>query len=111
MGTTGNFNDIMLYFMLFAAVYVLYYAIRGEGKIYENDYPKAMQEDHKKFLRTFCWIIGIGILPLTILEFIFPSNAFISWANIGYVLACVVVYLILFRRKFGKYIYPQKPGK
>jgi di/tricarboxylate transporter len=100
--------------MLFAAVYVLYYAIRGKGKIYENDYPKAIQEEHSKFLRKFCWVIGLGILPLTILEFIFEHSSFypfIEWTNIGFVMICVVVYLIIFRKRFGKYIYPQKPGK
>ena len=110
----GNLNDFMLYFMLFVAVYVLYYAIRGEGKIYENDYPKAIQEDHKKLLRKFCWVIGLGIIPLTILEFVFesdPNYGFFAWLNIGFVMGCVIVYLIVFRKKFGKYVYPQKPRK
>lgn len=103
--------DFILYFNLFIAVYVLYYAIRGEGKIYENDYPKAMKEDHAKFLRKFCWIIGLGMLPLTILELAFQGSAevsILSWINIGYVFACIVVYLILFRIRFGKYVYPKK---
>lgn len=110
----GGLNDFMLYFMLFVAVYVLYYAIRGEGKIYENDYPAVMQDEHKKLLRKFCWIIGIGIIPLTILEFIFQSNSLygiFAWANIAFVLGCVIVYLVLFRKRFGKYVYPQKPNK
>lgn len=112
MGDVGSFNDLMLYFMLFAGVYVLYYAIRGEGKIYENEYPKAIQEEHRKFLRKFCWVIGVGVLSLTALEFAIGQQfPFISWVNIGYVLGCVVVYVILLRKKFGKYIYPQKPGK
>jgi hypothetical protein len=111
LGDLGNFNDIMLFFMLFAAVYLLYYAFRGEGKIYENDYPKAMQEEHRNYMRKFCWIVGIGILVFTALEFFNPNNGFFSWLNIGFVLGAVVVYLIIFRKKFGKYVYPKKPEK
>lgn len=104
----------MLYFNLFIAVYVLYYAFKGTGKIYENDYPKEIKEDHAKFLRKFCWIVGIGMLPLTILELVLQDNpaiAFFSWANIGFVMVCVVFYLVVFKVKFGKYVYPKKPGK
>ncbi len=107
-------NDFMLYFNLFIAVYVLYYAIRGQGKIYENDYPKEIKEAHAKFLRKFCWVVGIGMLPLTILELVFETNtaySFLSWVNIGFVLVCVVFYLVVFKVKFGKYVYPQKPNK
>ncbi len=103
--------DFILYFNLFIAVYVLYYAIRGEGKIYENDYPTEIKEDHAKFLRKFCWIVGLGMLPLTILELTFQGDtafSFFSWINIGFVLVCVVVYLIVFRIRFGKYVYPKK---
>ena len=107
-------NDFMLYFNLFIAVYVLYYAFRGTGKIYENDYPNEIKEAHAKFLRKFCWIVGIGMLPLTILELVFGSNgvySVFSWINIGFVLACVVFYLVIFKVKFGKYVYTKKPRK
>ncbi len=103
--------DFMLYFNLFIAVYVLYYAIRGQGKIYENDYPKAIKDDHARLLRKFCWIVGLGMLPLTILELVYDSASqasVFSWINIGFVLGCVVIYLIIFRVKFGKYVYPKK---
>ncbi len=104
-------NDFMLYFNLFIAVYVLYYAVKGTGKIYENDYPKEIKEDHARFLRKFCWVVGIGMLPLTIMELVLQGNpyiAFFSWANIGFVLVCIVVYLIVFRKRWGKFVYPQK---
>ena len=103
--------DFMLYFNLFIAVYVLYYAIRGTGKIYENDYPQAIKEDHAKLLRKFCWIVGLGMLPMTILELVLETNnqaSFFSWINIGFVLVCVVAYLVIFRIRFGKYVYPKK---
>ena len=103
--------DFMLYFNLFIAVYVLYYAIRGQGKIYENDYPKAIKEDHAKLLRKFCWIVGLGMLPLTILELVYNANgqaSIFSIINIGFVMAAIVIYLIIFRVRFGKYVYPKK---
>lgn len=103
--------DFMLYFNLFIAVYVLYYAFKGTGKIYENDYPAAVKEPHAKLLRKFCWIVGLGMLPLTIAELILKDEAsfgVFSWLNIGFVLGCVVVYLILLKKRFGKDIYPQK---
>jgi len=101
----------MLYFNLFIAVYVLYYAIRGQGKIYENDYPTSIKEAHAKLLRKFCWIVGLGMFPLTILELVYSTNqqaSFLSWINIGFVLVCVVTYLVIFRIKFGKQVYPKK---
>lgn len=103
--------DFMLYFNLFIAVYVLYYAIRGTGRIYENDYPQAIKEDHAKLLRKFCWIVGLGMLPLTVLELVYNTDAsgsFFSWINIGFVLVAVVTYLVIFRVKFGKYVYTKK---
>ena len=111
MNGLGDINSLMNYFMLFVAVYVLYYAIRGQGRVYDNDYPKAMKEAHTKFLRKFCWIIGLGMLPLVILEMVYPTVGIFAWANIGYVLGLVIVYVIMFRIKFGKYVYPQKPTK
>lgn len=103
--------DFMLYFNLFIAAYVLYYAIRGQGRIYENDYPKAIKEGHAKLLRKFCWIVGLGMLPLTVLELVYDTNnqaSVFSWINIGFVLAAIVTYLVIFRVKFGKYVYTKK---
>jgi len=47
----GAFNFMMI-FDIFIAVYLLYYAIKGSGKAYENDYPEEMQAAHRKLLRT-----------------------------------------------------------
>ena len=59
----------MMIFDIFIAIYLLYYAIKGSGKAYENDYPEEMQEAHRKLLRTFCWITGVPLLVLSILEY------------------------------------------
>lgn len=99
----------MVIFDIFIAVYLLYYAIKGEGKLYETgDYPKEMREEHAKILRKFCWIVGIPMLVLSILEYIYSYNSIWGIILIAYVLTCVVVYFIIFQVRFRKYLRPEK---
>lgn len=100
--------NMMVIFDVFIAVYLLYYAVKGEGKLYENDFPKAMQEEHRKLLRKFCWITGTPMLVLSVLEYIYSYRSVWSYIVIGYGLACVAVYVIIFRVRFGKYLHPEK---
>lgn len=108
----GSFVDssmnMMMIFDVFIAVYLLYYAIRGEGRFYENDFPKAMQEDYHKLQRRFCWITGVPMLVLSVLEYMFSYRSVWSYVVIGYGLTCVIVYVIIFRVRFGKYLNPEK---
>lgn len=101
----GAFNFMMI-FDIFIAVYLLYYAIKGSGKAYENDYPEEMQEAHRKLLRTFCWITGAPLLVLSILEYMSAEGIRSPWSivSIIYILACVVAYFIIFRVKFKEYL-------
>ena len=46
-------GDFMLYFNVLIAIYLLYYAIKGSGKIYENDFPEEAKKAHNTFLRKF----------------------------------------------------------
>ena len=108
MGSSMNF---MMIFNIFIAAYLLYYAIKGTGKVYENEYPKAMQESYMKFMRKFCWITGIGMLILSILEYINKSNSIFTVISIVYVLGCVVLYFILFRVKYKEFLKKSKPAK
>lgn len=103
--------NMMVIFDVFIAVYLLYYAIKGDGKLYENDFPKAMQEEHRNLLRKFCWIAGAPMLVLSVLEYIYSYRSLWAYIIIGYGLACVVVYVILFRVRFAKYLHPEKAGK
>lgn len=103
--------SFMIIFNIFIAVYILYYAFKGTGKIYENDYPKEMQEAHTKFLRKFCWITGVGLLVFSILEYINGFNSIWAIFSIAYVLGCIVVYAVLFRVRFKEYIQKSKPPK
>ncbi len=101
----GAFNFMMI-FDIFIAIYLLYYAIKGSGKAYENDYPEEMQEAHRKLLRTFCWITGVPLLVLSILEYTSAEGIQSPWSivSIIYILACVVAYFIIFRVKFKEYL-------
>ncbi len=100
--------DFMLMFNIFIAGYLLYYAIKGTGKVYENDYPPAMKEAHSKFMRKFCWIVGAGMLVFTILEFIQGFGSIWTTISIVYVLGGVVIYFIVFRVRFKQFL--KKPG-
>ena len=94
--------DFMLYFNIFIAIYLLYYAIKGTGKIYENEYPKEVKEAHAKFLRKFCWIVGIAMLVLTVLELMYTELVFLAWIEIGFVGAAVIIYIVVAHIKFRK---------
>lgn len=105
MSSSMNF---MMIFNIFIAAYLLYYAIKGTGKVYENEYPKAMKEEHAKLLRKFCWITGVGLLVFSILEYIKGFNSVWTIVSIVYVLGCIVVYFILFRVRFKEYLAKPK---
>ena len=70
--------------------------------MYKNDYPKAMQAEANKMMRIFCWIIGPVVTVFGVLDYMGYSWAFI--ANISFTLPAIVVYFILFRRKFKTYL-------
>lgn len=108
MDSSMNF---MMIFNIFIGIYLLYYAIKGTGKVYENDYPQEMKEEHSKILRKFCWVAGAGLLVLSILEYIFGMNSPWSIVSIVYVLGCIAGYFILFRVKFKDYLQKSKPPK
>ncbi|MEG0257020.1 MAG: hypothetical protein RR632_01825, partial [Christensenella sp.] len=101
----GAFN-FMILFDIFIAIYLLYYAIKGSGKAYENDYPEEMQAEHRKLLRLFCWITSVPLLVLSVLEYTSPDKAMSVWSiiSIVYILSCVVAYFIVFRVKFKTYL-------
>lgn len=100
MDVVSQQMDFMLYFNIFIGIYLLYYAIKGSGKIYENEYPKEVKEAHAKFLRKFCWIVGIGMIILTVLELTFKDIPYLAWVEIGFVAAAVIIYLVVAQTKF-----------
>lgn len=99
----------MVVFDVFIAVYLLYYAIKGSGKLYEGgDYPKEMREEHCRMLRKFCWIVSVPMLVLSVLEYIYSYMSIWGIILIVYVLVCLTVYFILFQKRFRKYLRPEK---
>ena len=102
--------NFMLFFNIIIAVYLLYGGIKGDGKMYENDYPENVQKEYKSGIRKFCLFTGIIMLVLSILELVlyqYPdlngiANV-VSWVNIALVFVAIAVYLILARKKYGKY--------
>ena len=101
--------DMMLYFNIFAAIIVLYYAIRGKGQIYDVDYPEEAKKEYCRMIRIFCWCIGIFLLVISIIELWLFNNGgapiamTLSWFDIIATLAAVVIFVIVTKRKFGKY--------
>lgn len=94
-------NQLMAGVMAVGGVMCFYYAITGKGKVFENDYPKAMKEGANILLRKFFWIIGPIALVSGVLELIGYAWGF----YIGLViLPLIVVYYIIFRRRFREYL-------
>lgn len=103
--TTGNFdnmNQFMSGFTVIIGLFALYSAITGKGPAYKNDYPKAMVADANKMMRTFCWIISPVIIIFGVLDYLGYSWAYI--ANVCITIPAIVVYFILFRRKFKQFL-------
>ena len=51
------------------------------------------------------------MLVLSVLEYINSYSSIWATILIVYVLACIVVYFILFQKKFRKYLHPEKANK
>lgn len=96
-----NMNQFMAAIIVIAGLMSLYYAITGKGKVYENDYPKAMKEDANKMMRNFLWFIGPFATIAGVLEMVGFEWAF--W--LGFLmLPAIIVYFIIFRRRFKEHL-------
>lgn len=98
----GDMNKMMAAFMAIIGVFVLYSAITGKGPAFKNDYPKAMKEDADKMMRKFCWIIGPIVTVTGVLDYMGYSWAY--WVSLATVMPAIIVYMILFRKRFKKYL-------
>lgn len=97
-----DMNQMMSVFMIFVGIFVIYSAITGKGPAFKNDYPKGMKEDANNMLRKFCWIIGPVVLVTSIFDYMGYSWAY--YVSLGVVVPALVVYMILFRRRFKDYL-------
>ncbi|NLT97931.1 MAG: hypothetical protein GXW96_07270 [Christensenellaceae bacterium] len=119
---SSSLNGFMSLFMVFIGVMALYSAITGKGPVFNNDYPKAMKEDANKMLRKFCWYVGPVTLITGALDYFWPrivgeevieSGGFILSqlpyiASMVLVIPAVVIYVVLFRKRFKQYLKKKK---
>ncbi|MDD5017097.1 MAG: hypothetical protein PHO15_03225 [Eubacteriales bacterium] len=99
--TTTSFdsiNQFMAVFMIIIGVLALYSAFTGKGPAFKNDYPKSMKEEANALLRKFCWIIGPVAIASGVLDYMQVPWGY--WAGLALMLPAIVVYVIIFRRKF-----------
>lgn len=83
--------------MVIGGAMSMYYAITGQGKAFENDYPKSMKEEANSMLRKFLWIIGPIALASGVLELVgYPWGYYVGLA----IIPLIVVYVIMFRSRF-----------
>lgn len=99
-GQMDMFNNMFSFFMIAAGVFALYSAITGKGPAYNNDYPKSMKEEANKLLRKFLWILGPVATITGIIDFAYGEESWTALLGICTVFPILVVYFIMFRRKF-----------
>ena len=68
-------------FELLIGVYLIYAAIKGDGKLYENDYLKCSREEYVKGMRRLALLTGVIMLLSSGLELlgITEPNSVLSW--------------------------------
>jgi hypothetical protein len=101
-GMFGSMNSFFGLFTIAIGIFALYSAFTGKGPAYNNDYPKAMKEDANKLLRLFMWIFGPVLTITGVLDYMGYSWAY--FVSMAVVLPGVVVYVVIFRRRFKKYL-------
>ena len=101
--------NTMLYFNIFVAIILLFYAIRGKGQVYDVDYPEEPKKEYIRMTRIFLFAVGVFLLVLSFVELYLFNNGYeayaytLSWFDIITALAAVVIYIIVVKKKFGKY--------
>ncbi len=98
----NSIDQLMSAFIVIAGVLAIYSAITGKGPVFKNDYPKEMREDANNLLRKFCWIIGPVATVTGVLQYM--GYAWAYWVSVGIILPAIVVYMVIFRKKFGQYL-------
>ena len=101
-----NYNSMFGYFFAIVGVMCLYYAYTGKGMPYKNNYPKKIKEEADKLLRVFLWIIGPLVLVQGVLDIkgISAKYGFLYPIFLVLVLGAIVVYTIIFKKRYGKII-------
>ena len=87
-------------------IYALYSAFTGKGAAYKNDYPASVKEGAHKLLRMFLWIFGPILLAQGACDYF--GYSLLSLILIGVVVALIVVYLVIFYKRYGKALKQDK---
>lgn len=99
----NSINQMMDIFMIIAGVLAVMYAITGHAPGFNTDYPKEMKADAEKMLRKFCWVVGPVVVVASVAEMI-TNIQIIFWISMAIIVPAIVVYIVLFRKKFKKYL-------
>lgn len=97
--------DIVILMDIAIGAYLLYAGISGKGNVYQNNrLPDEVKDDAKKLLRVITLILGAILFVSGIFEafHLFPQDI-VMLVSIAACIVVLVVYYILFRKKFGEY--------
>ena len=100
-------DNMLIIFNVVIGGYATYAAIVGKGAAYKNDYPKAIQADANALLRRFLFILGPLLLLSSAIEYfnlLGSATKIFTFASIIAAVVIIVVYIVLFRKRFGKYL-------
>lgn len=104
----NGLNEMMSIITIIVGALATWYAIFGKAPGFNNDYPKEMKADAEKMLRNFCWIIGPVAVVTGALEVLLPNLEWVFWVGMAIILPVIVVYMILFRKRFKQYLKKMK---
>ena len=103
-----DFDNMFLILNLAIGIYATYAAIAGKGAVYKSDLPKSIKQDADALLRKFLFVIGPLMIVFTALEYfnVFGVGAkqIVAAVGIVLVLLLIIAYVIIFRKKYGKYL-------
>ena len=103
----NSINQLTSIITIIAGVLAIWYAIFGKAPGFNMEYPKEMKADAEKMLRQFCWIIG----PIAVITGVLDMFSGIEWAfwiGMGLIIPAIVVYVILYRKRFKHYLKKMK---
>lgn len=97
--------DIVIIMDIAIGAYLLYAGISGKGNVYQNNrLPEEVQGEAKKLLRVITLILGAILFVSGIFEaFHLFQQEIVMLVSIGACVIVLIVYYILFRKKFGEY--------
>ncbi len=74
VATAASSNMVMVIFKAFIAGYLIVGAIRGKGRLIDNEYPKCKPETYRLVMRILCAVTGIIVLINSGIEFLANSS-------------------------------------